>query len=140
LIGSTADITERKQAEAVFARQKEIIETSFENMDQGVSMFDDDLNLIVANGKFGELLEFPADLATVGVSLADLFRYNAALGEYGPGDADDQVAERIALARKFEAHQFERSRHDGMVMEIIGKPIESGGFVTTYSDITARKR
>ncbi len=43
------------------------------------------------------------------------------------------------MARKFEAHHFERTRPDGVVLEIRGKPITGGGMVTTYSDITKRK-
>ena len=69
-------------------------------------------------------------------------RFNAERGDYGPGDVDEQVRERLDLARKFEAHQFERERPDGTVVEIRGRPVTGGGFVTvtTYTDITDRKR
>jgi PAS domain S-box-containing protein len=35
---------------------------------------------------------------------------------------------------------FERTRPDGVVVEIVGNPVEGGGFVSTYTDITERKR
>ncbi len=133
-----ADITERKRAEAELAEKSAMLEATMEHMDQGISMFDGDLKLTAFNHRFIDLLAFPSDLVHRGTSLAELFRYNAERSEYGPGDPDEQVAERIALARKFEAHHFERTRPDGMVIEIRGKPITGGGMVTTYSDITKR--
>lgn len=42
------------------------------------------------------------------------------------------------LARKGEAHLFERIRPDGTVLEVRGTPIPGGGFITTYMDVTAR--
>ena len=47
---------------------------------------------------------------------------------------------RLALARRFEPHHFERVRPDGTVLEVRGNPVPGGGFVTTYADITERKR
>jgi diguanylate cyclase (GGDEF)-like protein len=37
-------------------------------------------------------------------------------------------------------HVFERSRPDGRVLEIRGTPLPEGGFVTTYSNVTERRR
>jgi diguanylate cyclase (GGDEF)-like protein len=60
-------------------------------------------------------------------------------GEYGAGDVEEIVAERLALAREAKAHCFERKRTDGIVLEVRGVPLEEGGFVTTYTDITERR-
>ena len=134
------DATEREQALQDVARQREIAETVFANMDQGITMFDDDLNLIACNEKYFELLELPSDGFQKGDNIADFFRYNAERGEYGPGDIDQQVAERVALASTFDAHRFERTRPDGVVLEIVGRPVASGGFVSTYTDISERRQ
>ncbi|MCH7795171.1 MAG: PAS-domain containing protein, partial [Proteobacteria bacterium] len=134
------DITERKRAEAALAEQRTILEATMENMDQGITMFDADLNLVALNSNFIKLLEFPPDRFKIGDPLADMFRFNAERGEFGPGDADEQVRERIELANKFVPHRFERVRPDGTVLEIRGNPVAAGGFVTTYTDITERKR
>ncbi len=134
------DATEREQALQEVARQREIADTVFDNMGQGITMFDDDLNLIACNEKYFELLELPSDGFQKGDNIADFFRYNAERGEYGPGDIDQQVAERVALASTFEAHRFERTRPDGVVLEIVGRPVASGGFVSTYTDISERRR
>ncbi|MDX1514648.1 MAG: EAL domain-containing protein, partial [Gammaproteobacteria bacterium] len=113
------------------------LQATLENMGQGISMFDADLRLVAFNQRFVELLEFPPDLVRKGESLETLFRYNAQRGEYGPGDSETLVRERMDLARRFEAHCFRRTRPNGTVLEIRGNPLPSGdGFVTTYTDVT----
>ncbi len=134
------DITEQKEAERELAHQKAILETTLETMDQGITMFDEKLDVITANSKFMELLQFPKDRFPPGTNLGEFFRYNAERGEYGPGDIEQQVQERMDLARGFEAHHFERTRPDGMVIDIRGNPLpDRRGFVTTYSDVTQQK-
>ena len=135
-----ADVTERKRAEEELARQMAIIETVLENVDEGITMFDSDLNMTVVNQKALELLDFPTGVLKIGAPFADMIRYNAERVEYGPGDVDEQVRERVELAKKFEPHAFERQRADGTALEIRGKPVPGGGFVSTYNDITQRKR
>ena len=46
----------------------------------------------------------------------------------------------MALASARTAHAFERERPDGTVIEVRGVPLEDGGFVTTYMDVTERRR
>ena len=113
-----------------------VLAKALENLGQGVSYFDRDLRLVYCNTHYLRLLDFPAEFSKPGTPADTFFRYNAERGEYGPGDIDRIVEERVSLAKKFEAHQFERTRPDGQVLRIQGYPIEGGGFVTTYQDIT----
>ncbi len=113
---------------------------SLDYLNEAISIFDHELRLLVWNRRFIELLDFPPELMRVGLPFAELIGYNARRGEYGPGDPEAQVAERVRLAREFQAHCFERTRPDGTVLEIRGEPINGGGFITIYEDVTARKR
>ena len=140
LVSIYTDVTELKAREAEIRKQSAILELTLENMGQGISMVDRDLNTVAFNKKFIEMFEYPEEQFGRGFSMADAFRYNAERGEYGPGDVEEQVRERLELSRKFLAHRFERIRPDGTVIEIVGNPIEGGGFVSTYTDITERKR
>ncbi len=112
------------------------VEEALDVLHIGISVFDADLRLVTANKAFMTLLAFPPEMDRPGTPLADFFRLNAQRGEYGEGDIDTQVEERLALARKFEPHSFRRDRPDGTVLEITGTPLASGGFVTTYNDVT----
>jgi two-component system cell cycle sensor histidine kinase PleC len=109
-------------------------------MDQGLSMVDGDLRAIFTNKKFYELLDMPPALGEGDADYERFIRFNAERGEYGPGDIEDLIRERVKLAKQFEAHCFERERPDGTVIEIRGNPLPEGGFVTIYTDITERRR
>jgi len=141
LIGVIADITERKNAEAQLLQHDQRLNAIVENFPGGISMIDSALHLVSYNQQFKRLLAFPDVLfEKPDLALGDLFRFNALRGEYGPGDVERQVAERVERAAKFEPHKFERVRPDGTVLEIQGAPVPGGGFVTIYLDITERKR
>jgi PAS domain S-box-containing protein len=103
-------------------------------------LIDNDLGLLAWNRSFLRLLDFPDTLAFPGAPFEGFIRYNADRGEYGPGDAAAQVAERVEAARRFESHEFERVRPDGTVLKVRGVPVPGIGFITLYSDITAQKR
>ena len=118
----------------------DVLQDIFEHVCQGISYFDADLNLVCCNSLYLELLDFPLWMGAPGTPLSTFFEYNAKRGEYGPGPIDQLVEERLILARRFEAHAFERERLDGTILRIEGNPVARGGFVTTYTDITTLRR
>jgi len=117
------------------ATEQEVLSSVIEHMGQGLSYFDEDLKLVVCNRRYLDLLGFPLWMGAPGTPMSSFFRHNAERGEYGPGAIQDLVRERLDLARKAEAHSFERVRPDGTVLRIRGVPVR-GGFVTTYDEIT----
>ncbi len=139
--GTGTDITSLVRSERKLERTSALLRTTLEYMNHGISVTDAELNLALWNDQFLELLEFPTDfVGPNGRPFADFIRYNAERGEYGPGDVEEQVRERVELAKRFEPHRFQRTRPDGVVLEIIGVPLPGGGFVTTYTDVTERAR
>lgn len=114
-------------------------------MPVGVTIIERSLTLRFWNEAFCRLLDFPSDLMQPGVTLEDIFRFNALRGEYGPGNPDAHVAERMELTRQFQPHQFVRTRPNGTVLDVTGRVIydeqgEMTGFVTLYRDLTFEKR
>lgn len=137
--GTGTDITSLVRSERKLERTSALLRTTLEHMKHGISVTDADLNLVLWNDDFVELLEFPKNFpGPHGRPFADFIRYNAERGEYGPGDVEEQVRERVELAKRFEPHCFQRTRPDGVVLEIVGVPLPGGGFVTTYTDVTER--
>lgn len=122
------------------ARQRDVMKTIIDNFPGAISLCDTELRLSAHNDQFMALLGFPPELFEKGwAHLEDLARFNAERGEYGPGDPEQQVKEIVARARNFQAHRMERQRPNGQWLEVRGMPIASGGFVTSYMDITERK-
>ncbi|MEH6402930.1 MAG: PAS-domain containing protein [Sneathiella sp.] len=140
-ISRSLDAKNLKQAQQIRAAEKErkernkTLEIIIENTKIGITLFDKKLLLVACNIRFLELMSFPESFLIPGTSLREFLHYNAQRGEYGKGNIGEMVDERVALAQKFEAHKFERTRPNGTILEIIGTPAPEG-FVTTYSDIT----
>ncbi len=140
IIGVRIDVTEIKNKEEQLARQSTLLQATLDNISQGLSVYDADLKLVAFNQKYIEMLGLPPEYAKVGRPFQDVIRRNAEHGEYGPGSSEEHVASRVALVTRPEPHHFERTRPDGSAVEIHGNPMPSGGFVTTYTDVTERKR
>ena len=124
-------------------RQSIFLRAVLDNISRGVCVFDKDLRLAVWNQRLVTMLNIPDRLLQIGTPLADIMLFNAERGEYGEGDPKE-----IAVARMKEigssgvivSHQYERRRPCGMVMDVRGNPMPGGGLVTTYTDITERKK
>jgi len=83
------------------------------------------------------LFNYPDGLISVGRPIADIIRYNAERGLCGPGEAEVHVARRLHWMRQGRAHTSERLFPNGRVIELIGNPMPGGGFVMSFTDITA---
>jgi PAS domain S-box-containing protein len=117
-----------------------LLQAGLDRIDQGISVFDAELRLVGWNRRFLDLLALPAERVYRGARFAELIRFNALRGEYGQGDVEAQVEERVARARAFRPHAMERTRPDGTIVAIQGEPLPGGGFVTVYTDVTRRRR
>jgi len=135
------DITDQKRNEEQLTRQRDVLKTIIDNFPGGISLCDTDLRFTAFNDQFKELLDFPHSLFAKGwVHFEELARFNANRGEYGPGNTEEQIQGVVTRAQNFQAHHIERARPNGRWLEIRGTPIPSGGFVTSYIDITERKQ
>ncbi|MFZ2266084.1 MAG: PAS-domain containing protein [Azonexus sp.] len=121
------------------AQRYEMLQAGLDLLDQGITVFDAELRLVSWNRPFLRLLDFPDEMAYVGAPFASFIRFNAERGEYGPGDIETQVAERVAMAASFAPHVTERQRPNGRVLQLRGEPLPHRGFVTLYNDVTEQR-
>ena len=132
-----------------------VLEGALENMSQGISVVDADLRLVAWNRRYAELFQFPDGLLQVGRPIADLSRW--ALRHVAGADAEAverALARRLAHMRAGTPHLSERrfpdargregaidgTTIDGITIEIRGNPLPGGGFVATFTDVTAFRR
>jgi len=121
--------------------ENRLLRAVIDNFPGGLLLFDKDLKLVFCNERQKQLLEYPPSLFEYGPpSLEQIFRFNATRGEYGPGDIEQHVNERMQRAARREEHVFERTRPNGTVLEIRGVPLAGGGFVTAYLDVTQQRK
>ena len=117
----------------------EMLQSGLDLLDQGITVFDANLCLVAWNAPFLRLLEFPPELAYVGAPFESFIRHNAERGEYGPGDIESQIAQRVAEAANFAPHITERQRPNGKILLLRGEPLHDKGFVTLYTDVTEQR-
>jgi hypothetical protein len=66
-------------------------------------------------------------------------RHNAERGEYGPGDTEQQIAERVADAANFARTLPNANGRTDSVLLLRGEPLPDKGLVTLYSDVTEQR-
>jgi len=121
-----------------FSRQ--LLASTLENVDSGISVVDADLNLVAWNSRYEELFDYPPGMVHVGVPVETLIRHNAVRGDFGPGDEAPHIAKRLDHLRRGLPHAFERKRPDGRVIKTVGGPMPGGGYVMSFTDITGEAR
>lgn len=125
------------EASEVLQFNRALLQGAIENITQGISVVDQSLRLVAWNHRYIELFEYPDGLIYVGRPIADIIRYNAERDLCGPGDPDLHVAKRLYWMRQGTPHTSERLFPNGRVIELIGNPMPGGGFVMSFTDITA---
>lgn len=125
------------EASEVLQFNRALLQGAIENINQGISVVDQSLHLVAWNRRYLELFNYPEGLIGVGRPIADIIRYNAERGLCGPGEAEVHVARRLHWMRQGRAHTSERLFPNGRVIELIGNPMPGGGFVMSFTDITA---
>jgi signal transduction histidine kinase/Na+/proline symporter/CheY-like chemotaxis protein len=127
------------EASADLRFNQRLLEAALQNMSQGISVVDADLRLVAWNRRYAELFGYPAALLQVGRPIGDLARW--AMQRIGfDGDVDRALDRRLAFMRAGTPHLSERVLPDGSIIEIRGVPMPGGGFVATFTDVTAFRR
>lgn len=131
------------EATQVLRFNQRLLEAALENMSQGISVVDAQLQLVAWNSRYAALFKFPPELLQVGQPVVNLTAW--ALGQLkigdGPGDTPTKALQRrVAHMRRGTPHLSERIFPDDTIVEIRGNPMPGGGYVATFTDVTAFRR
>ncbi len=145
IVGVHTDITELKEREHLINQKSALLQTTLDNMKQGIVVFDADFSLVLFNDRYIEVNKYPDGFVYPRRKYQDLARFSALRGDFGPGEADALVASQVGaisqlLRDKKGSFRQQRRLPDGRVVETLVTALPTGGFVKTYEDITERVR
>ena len=146
LLGAIADTGQDSMTELVewveeaslsFQFNHEVLQSSVQHIEQGISVLDDKLCLLAWNDRYVEMFRYPRGFLKTGMPIESLLTYNAERGLLGDGsNVKNEINKRIEFMRDGSRYKYLRKQPDGKVIELNGSPLPGGGYVTTYSDIT----
>src|SRR3546814_4890240 len=86
LVGSHTDITELKERERLIEEKSALLQTTLDNMKQGIVVFDDDMNLLLFNNQYLTINEYPEEITEKATHYRDLVALATWRGDYAQGD------------------------------------------------------
>ncbi|NRA55236.1 MAG: PAS-domain containing protein [Gammaproteobacteria bacterium] len=128
-------VEENSNQQLEFSRS--VLQSAIENVTDGISVIDRDLNLVAWNQQYLDVFNYPKDLIYIGCPISQLISYNLKQRKHFIGDIDGQVAKRLQYLRDGNRISSVRKLNNGKFIHIQGNPVSGGGFVTIFSDITA---
>lgn len=131
---------ELKASEATMAEKTTLIEATFAQMSEGLSVYDSESRLVAWNQRYVTLLDLPDDFCRPGQPFTELLAFQAQRGEFGPFDAMDEVIRRAERLKSTPFLIEERETQSGRILQINRRPLPHGGFMSLYTDISERRR
>ncbi|WBL76831.1 PAS-domain containing protein [Bradyrhizobium xenonodulans] len=107
-------------------------DAALSNMPDGLSMFDADARLLIANSRYREMYDLTESQVVPGTPLGDIVGYYKAAGA-------ELDAEEFLEGAKHRAPRI-LTLADGRIIAILRTPMSDGGWVATHQDITERRR
>ncbi len=134
------DLTDAREAEREAAEKSTLLETTMQSMSDGIAMFDGDLKLAVRNEKLMELFNLPSEDFPTGTSIYDLLKQLADNGFYGDGADTEFIRNRMRFFQSDEASSGDLLLPNGRYISIRRTPLDDGGSVVLYTDVTEQRR
>jgi signal transduction histidine kinase len=129
---------ELRAGEERLKRQSDLLQSTLENMGEGLSVFDRKGRLMAWNSRFVEMLDLPADLSN-DTTLHDILILQSARGDFGSVDTKAEARERFESFFRDIPYVRERVTRNGRTLQIRRRAMPGGAVVSLYSDITERK-
>ncbi|QBJ64196.1 PAS domain-containing hybrid sensor histidine kinase/response regulator [Pseudoalteromonas sp. DL-6] len=124
------------EASQVLKFNRDLLQSTIENIQQGISVVDSELRLVAWNQGYKHMFNYPDSALYIGRPVADIIRFNAERGLFRGENINTEVDKRLAYLKQGSAYKYQRAHNDGRVFEMQGNPLPGGGFVTTYTDIS----
>jgi hemerythrin-like metal-binding protein len=130
-----AEDSARRRAEFLF-----LMRDGFDAIEQAVLLVNDDFQIAFVNDRYLGMMELSADVCRMGANFLDVVWLLADRGEFGAGDIATVVEDRLQPVRNRQKASLLRVRPDGRIVAETGAPLPSGGYIYTFTDVTAERQ
>ncbi|SUU91459.1 Non-motile and phage-resistance protein [Aminobacter aminovorans] len=113
---------------------RDLLQIALDQMEQGITVFDQDFRLICWNRQYRSLFDLPDEMGQVGVSIDRVLAYLVARGDIAP-NSRLRTLDRLS---SFGGPWQVELKTSGRIIEMSSNPMPDGGIVATYTDISAR--
>ncbi|MBB6468919.1 Na+/proline symporter/signal transduction histidine kinase/CheY-like chemotaxis protein [Aminobacter lissarensis] len=113
---------------------RDLLQIALDQMEQGITVFDQDFRLICWNRQYRSLFDLPDEMGQVGVSIDRILAYLVARGDI-PQTSRLTTLDRLT---RFGGPWQVELKTSGRIIEMQSNPMPDGGIVATYTDISAR--
>jgi diguanylate cyclase (GGDEF)-like protein len=130
-----------RRSEIVAQARKTELRAALENIEQGIFMVDAEGMVNVINQRAVDLLDLPKEWLGGSRPLHEMVTFLRDRGEFANNDFDPRV-HAMLMGNGFDSEcgVYERTRPNGVVLEVRSMATPDGGMVRTFMDITERKR
>lgn len=125
-------------AQKTLAKSQEELTDTLENMTEGIFMVDAENRIAVINNRAIELLGIPGDLGRIGTSFDDLKKWQVENDGVDPGKSETLLV-RSGNPQPLNTF-YERTRLNGVTLEVRTRRLIDRGAVRTFTDVTDRKQ
>jgi diguanylate cyclase (GGDEF)-like protein len=138
-VATYEDITERERSHEELSEQHRRFDAALNNMLQGLCMLDSQFRVIVCNRRYIDIYGLSPDIVQPGISMREIMEYSCAIGNH-PGTTAQQLYDEYIAKLKAGARTIHRHLADGRIIKLHHSPMEHGGWVITYEDVTERRK
>lgn len=140
MVSVRVDVTDIKGQEIASNRQATLLQSTFDNISDGLIVIDEAGRFALWNLKAVEILDLPRDFTRSGVSFRHVLEFLAMRGDFGappPGVVDPKVAILESVEMRLR-EGFTATLQNERIVEFNRAPMAGGGYLLMLSDITRR--
>jgi len=127
--------TELEARIAMLEAQNRRCQATLDAISHGVSFFDRDNRLIMANRRYAEIYRLTPDQLPPGTTLREIAERRTTVGAC-PMAVDDYLAYIASINIKREDRDWRISLDDGRTISVRYRPMADGGWISTHEDVT----
>jgi len=121
------------------AAERRQLSIAVNNIPQGLVLYDASARIIICNQPYLDMFGLSPDVARPGCTMQRLIAHRKETGSFD-GDVDEFCNAIIQTVSLGKATRQLTEAPGGRAIEIINRPLKSGGWVATIEDVTERRR